>query len=112
MPTRYDLTRAELAAVLDGEPAYRVDQVWRGLYEQLAEPADITSVPKALRARLDELLPPALTEDVRRVADDGETLKHLWRLHDGAAIESVLMLYPDRATVCVSSQAGCAMGCG
>jgi 23S rRNA (adenine2503-C2)-methyltransferase len=49
---------------------------------------------------------------VRRVSDAGDTVKYLWRLHDGSPIETVLMLYPDRVTVCVSSQAGCAMGCG
>jgi 23S rRNA (adenine2503-C2)-methyltransferase len=86
--------------------------VWHGLYEQLAEPAELSVLPKSLRTRLADELPPALTEAVTRVADDGRTLKHLWRLQDGAAVESVLMLYPDRATVCVSSQAGCAMGCG
>jgi 23S rRNA (adenine2503-C2)-methyltransferase len=110
--SRYDHSRAELATLLDGEPAYRVEQVWRGLHEQLAEPGELTNLPKALRARLAEALPPALTEVVTQTADDGETSKHLWRLHDGAAIESVLMLYPERATVCVSSQAGCAMACG
>jgi 23S rRNA (adenine2503-C2)-methyltransferase len=110
--TRYDLTRAELAELLAGQPAYRVEQVWRGLYEQLAEPDELTTLPRALRATLAEALPTALTEAVTRVADDGQTLKHLWRLHDGASIESVLMLYPERATVCVSSQAGCAMACG
>ena len=112
MSTRYDLTRDELAAHLTGEPRYRVDQVWKGLYEQLATPAELTSLPKALRARLDDELPFALTEEVHRVSDGGDTVKYLWRLHDGSRIETVLMLYPDRVTVCVSSQAGCAMGCG
>jgi 23S rRNA (adenine2503-C2)-methyltransferase len=112
MSTRYDLTRDELAAHLDGEPRYRIDQLWQGLYQQLAVPAELTSLPKALRARLDDELPLALTEEVRRVSDDGDTVKYLWQLHDGSRIETVLMLYPDRVTVCVSSQAGCAMGCG
>jgi 23S rRNA (adenine2503-C2)-methyltransferase len=49
---------------------------------------------------------------VRRVSDGGDTVKYLWELHDGSRIETVLMLYPDRVTVCVSSQAGCAMACG
>jgi 23S rRNA (adenine2503-C2)-methyltransferase len=49
---------------------------------------------------------------VRRVSDGGDTVKYLWQLHDGKRIETVLMLYPDRVTVCVSSQVGCAMGCG
>jgi len=110
--TRYDAGRDELASLLHGEPRYRVEQVWRGLYEQLASPAELTALPTSLRARLDEALPLALTEEVRRVSDGGDTVKYLWRLHDGSPIETVLMLYPDRVTVCVSSQAGCAMGCG
>ena len=112
MTTRYQCTRAELAEMLTGEPRYRLDQVWAGLYEQLALPDELTSVPKALRARLEAELPMALTQEVRRVSDGGDTVKYLWRLADGSPIETVLMLYPDRVTVCVSSQAGCAMGCG
>ncbi len=111
-PTRYDPTREELADVLHGQPRYRLDQLWSGLYEQLAAPAAITNLPKDLRTRLDEVLPPALRECARRVNDGGDTVKYLWELADGSRIETVLMLYPDRVTVCVSSQAGCAMGCG
>ncbi len=112
MTSRYQCSRDELAELLHGEPRYRVDQVWSGLYQQLAEPEEMTNLPKALRGRLAEVLPPALQQDVRRVSDGGDTVKYLWRLHDGSPIETVLMLYPDRVTVCVSSQAGCAMGCG
>jgi 23S rRNA (adenine2503-C2)-methyltransferase len=111
-PTRYDVDRSALAARLDGEPAYRVEQVWRGLYEQLAEPADLTNVPKTLRARLDDELPAALSAAAESVDTTGETVKWLWRLSDGAHIETVLMHYRDRSTVCVSTQAGCAMACG
>ena len=60
MISRYDADRTALAEALDGEPRYRVDQVWEGLYTQLREPAEMTSLPKALRARLDDELPPAL----------------------------------------------------
>ncbi len=112
MTSRYQCSRDELTELLHGEPRYRVDQVWSGLYQQLAEPEEMTNLPKALRGRLAEVLPPALQQDVRRVSDGGDTVKYLWRLHDGSPIETVLMLYPDRVTVCVSSQAGCAMGCG
>lgn len=112
MTTRYQPSRDELAALLAGEPRYRLDQVWQGLYTQLADPTDITTVPKALRERLAAELPAALTQVVRRVSDGGDTVKYLWALHDGSRIETVLMLYPDRVTVCVSSQAGCAMACG
>ena len=110
--TLYTPDREELAALLAGEPRYRLDQVWAGLYTQLALPADITTMPKALRERIARDLPTSLTQVVRRVSDGGDTVKYLWELHDGSRIETVLMLYPDRVTVCVSSQAGCAMACG
>ncbi|MDZ7673622.1 MAG: 23S rRNA (adenine(2503)-C(2))-methyltransferase RlmN [Acidimicrobiales bacterium] len=110
-PTRYDLDREAFATLLDGEPRYRVDQVWDGLYTRFADPDEITNLPKSLRARLDEQLPPALEQAAESVSDGGDTVKWLWRLHDGHAVETVLMHYPDRSTVCVSSQAGCAMGC-
>jgi len=112
VPTRYDVTRQEMADLLAGEPRFRVEQLWKGLYEQLAEPEAITTLSKGLRARLADELPSALTTVVERVSDDGDTVKFLWQLAGGARVETVLMLYPDRATVCVSSQAGCAMGCG
>ncbi len=112
MSTRYDLTRIELGELLDGEPRYRLDQVWDGLYSQLADPVDITNLPKALRARLDDDLPTALQALTESVSDKGDTVKFLWELEGDARIETVLMLYTDRATVCVSSQAGCAMACG
>lgn len=111
-PTRYQLDREGLDALLGNEPRYRVDQLWQGLYEHHAEPADMTNLPKALRARLDEELPPALTEVTRSVGDNGDTVKWLWSLPDGATVETVLMHYDQRSTVCISSQAGCAMACG
>ena len=110
--TLYSPDRDEFAALLTGEPRYRLDQVWAGLYTQLAAPGDISNVPKQLRKRLAAELPASLTEVVRRVNDNGDTVKYLWELHDGSRIETVLMVYPDRVTVCVSSQAGCAMACG
>ncbi|HSB85189.1 MAG TPA: 23S rRNA (adenine(2503)-C(2))-methyltransferase RlmN, partial [Ilumatobacteraceae bacterium] len=112
MPTLYEPNRAELSTLLEGEPRYRIDQVWRGLYEQLATPAEMTNLPKGLRARLAAELVPALHAIVRRVSDGGDTVKFLFELGDGKRIETVLMLYPDRVTVCISSQVGCAMGCG
>lgn len=109
--TRYDLDRDGFDQLLQRHPRYRVDQVWQGLYERMLEPADITNLPKALRDELDDDLPPALTEITRSVSDDGDTVKWLWGLSDGAAVETVLMHYDDRSTVCISSQAGCAMAC-
>ena len=111
-PTRYDLTRDEFGAFLDGEPRYRLDQLWSGLYEQLADPSDITNLPKKLRERLDADLPLSLDLVTESVSEGGDTVKYLWELDGGSRVETVLMLYPDRATVCVSSQAGCAMACG
>ncbi len=109
--TRYGATREELAAQLDGLPRYRVDQVWEGLYEQLAAPDELTALPKALRAELTDALPLALEVVTEQTSDRGETVKWLWRLQDGTQVETVLMHYAERSTVCVSSQAGCAMGC-
>ena len=109
---RYDPSREELAQLLAGEPGYRVDQVWTGIHERGPEIEELSNVPKALRARLAEELPLGLVPEHESVSDDGETVKWLWRLHDGHHIETVLMHYDDRTTVCVSSQAGCAMACG
>jgi len=109
--SRYDLDRDQLAALLDGEPRYRVDQVWQGLYRQLAEPHELTTLPKALRAHLADAAPSALEPVTESASDGGTTVKWLWRLADGALVETVLMHYDDRSTVCVSSQAGCAMAC-
>lgn len=110
--TRYGATREELATLLDGEPRYRLDQLWQGLYDHLAAPDELTNLPRALRQRLTDVLPDALELVTRSESDGGETVKFLWEIAGGNRVETVLMLYPDRATVCVSSQAGCAMGCG
>lgn len=107
----YDLDRDTLAARLAGQPRYRVDQVWDGLYRRLLGPAEMTDLPKALRAELAATMPVALEEAARTTSDGGDTVKTLWRLADGHHIESVLMGYRDRTTVCVSTQAGCAMAC-
>lgn len=109
--TRYDLDRDALRDLLDGEPRYRIDQIWEGLHTHGTEPADWTNLPKALRHRLDDELPRALAPAAESVSDDGQTIKWLWTLGDGRQVETVLMHYPQRSTVCVSSQAGCAMAC-
>ena len=111
MPSPYDMTREEVAALLEDEPPYRARQVWEGLHTRVRRPEEMTELPAGLRGRLAEAMPPALTEQTRQSADDGETTKWLWTLHDGARIETVLMRYTDRVTVCVSTQAGCAMAC-
>ena len=84
--SRYDVSRADLAELLEGQPRYRVDQVWRGLYTELADPEDMTALPRTLRDQLAEVLPAALTPVTERVSDAGDTVKVLWRLHDDVLI--------------------------
>jgi 23S rRNA (adenine2503-C2)-methyltransferase len=72
----------------------------------------MTDLPASGRHELVDALLPELLTEVRSIAcDEGDTRKTLWRAHDGTLIESVLMRYPDRITLCVSSQAGCGMAC-
>lgn len=111
VPRLYDVDREELGALLAGHPAYRARQVWDGIYRRAALPAEMTELPAAFRRDLAEQLPPALAERDRRTSADGRTVKWSWELPDGARIETVLMHYGGRSTVCVSSQAGCAMRC-
>ncbi len=101
------------AVVALGLPAFRADQVSRQWFARLEDrPDEWTDVPLALRGPLAEALTPALLAPVRTLtADAGLTVKTLWRLFDGALVESVLMRYPGRVTMCVSSQAGCGMNC-
>ena len=95
-----------------GQPRYRAQQVVEWLVKGVDDPDEMTNLPKDLRATLSERFAPARPELVaHRVADGGHTHKLLLRFPDGEAIETVLMLYPGRATVCISTQAGCAMGC-
>jgi 23S rRNA (adenine2503-C2)-methyltransferase len=109
----YQPTRDEIASILEGEPRYRLDQLWSGLYTHFQRPADITTLPAALRTRISNELPDSLIEVTRSVSEDGDTVKFLWNLLKGNhPIETVLMYYEERATVCVSTQAGCAMACG
>jgi len=110
-----DLTPAERreAVVALGHKGFRADQVARHYFEHgLVDPAEMTDLPKVGRTELVEALLPRLLTPVRSlVADQGATIKDVWRLHDGALIESVLMRYPRRVTLCISSQAGCGMNC-
>ncbi|MCL2089636.1 MAG: 23S rRNA (adenine(2503)-C(2))-methyltransferase RlmN [Micrococcales bacterium] len=96
-----------------GQPAFRARQLATHYFAHLTcDPADMTDVPAAVRAPLVAALLPTLLTPVRRLtADRGRTVKTLWRLADGAAVESVLMRYPRRATLCLSSQVGCALAC-
>ena len=96
---------------MPGEPAYRVRQVWEGLHRRVQRPEEMTELPVPLRHALGAAMPPALREVSSLSADEGETTKWLWSLGDEARVETVLMRYADRVTVCVSTQAGCAMAC-
>jgi 23S rRNA (adenine2503-C2)-methyltransferase len=110
-PGPYGLSRAELDELVAGEPRYRSAQIWEGLHARADQLAEMTDLPRALRARLAEPLAPSLRETGRAASIDGATTKWAFALADGARIETVLMAYERRATVCVSTQAGCAMGC-
>jgi 23S rRNA (adenine2503-C2)-methyltransferase len=101
------------AAVAElGLPAYRADQLARHYFGRLtADVEAMTDLPAAARTQLASLLPPLVTPVLEQACDGGATRKTLWRGHDGTRAESVLMGYPDRSTVCVSSQAGCGMAC-
>ena len=96
-----------------GQRAYRARQLSAHYFEGLRDdPADWTDLPASVRDQLAAaFLPPLLNPVKTTEADAGTTVKTLWRLHDGALVESVLMRYPDRVTMCVSSQAGCGMAC-
>ncbi|MFZ2228542.1 MAG: 23S rRNA (adenine(2503)-C(2))-methyltransferase RlmN [Candidatus Nanopelagicaceae bacterium] len=104
--------RRELAIEL-GLPAFRANQVANHYFTHLSSDSESWSdIPANLRETISELLTPKLIELVRSVTcDNGMTRKDLWRLHDGVLVESVLMRYTDRTTVCISSQAGCGMNC-
>jgi 23S rRNA (adenine2503-C2)-methyltransferase len=110
----YAFTRDGLGVFLAelGEPVYRADQLRAWLVKGVDDPAEMTDLPAGLREVLSSRFAPSRPELIaHRVADDGHTHKLLLRYPDGEAIETVLMLYPRRATVCISTQAGCAMGC-
>lgn len=111
----YNATLPELTALMRAwnQPAFRARQLYRQLYVRLASaPDSMTDLPLALRERLAAETRMGSLELVRlQRADDGLTRKALFALPDGSVVETVLMIYPDRATVCVSTQAGCAMGC-
>jgi 23S rRNA (adenine2503-C2)-methyltransferase len=110
-----DLTPDQRAAkaVELGLPAFRARQLATHYFvHHTSDPAEMTDLPAAGRDELvGALLPPLLTEVRRLETDRGDTIKFLWKLHDGALVESVLMRYPGRITLCVSSQAGCGMNC-
>lgn len=114
-PLIYNLDYSQLCDLFSAwkEPGYRARQIWLCLYKQfLNDPNRFSSIPLKLRERLgDEFNFVSLTPVQTLTSSDGETIKTLFQLPDGKAIESVLMRYETRRTLCISTQAGCAMGC-
>ncbi len=129
LPLVYDLDPTGFTDLLRdwGEPAYRVQQIWQGLYHHFYKaPEEFTSLPKSLRAKLAALMRfDALSPISQLASSDRNTIKTLFKLRDGNLIETVLMKYgtrntehatrstqhATRNTLCISSQSGCAMGC-
>jgi 23S rRNA (adenine2503-C2)-methyltransferase len=118
----YDLDLEELTQLLKewNEPAYRARQIWQGLYKHYyTKPEQFTNLPTALRRKLAQHVNfSPITPKLYMDSSDGQTRKTLFELQDGKVIEAVLMRYdPDtfkgrgRRTLCISTQAGCAMGC-
>jgi 23S rRNA (adenine2503-C2)-methyltransferase len=112
--TVFDLSLEQLTerVVALGEPAFRAKQLWRQLWQRAATYDRMPDIPRSLRERLEEELPLGVEVLAVREADGGATRKALLRLGGGHVIETVLMGYRERVTVCVSSQMGCAMDCG
>ncbi len=112
----YDLSYEQLQDVLIKElnqPTFRVNQIWSGVYKNLwSQPEEFSNIPKFLREKLFDLyeFQPLMTVQTLK-SNDNETEKILFQLHDQKAIETVLMKYDQRRTLCISTQAGCAMGC-
>ncbi|GGJ76871.1 putative dual-specificity RNA methyltransferase RlmN [Pilimelia anulata] len=108
-----DLAGRRAALAAHGLPPFRANQLSNHYFGRFVrDVSEMSDLPAALRADAGAALLPPLLDRVReQVCDGGATRKSLWRLHDGALVESVLMGYPDRVTACVSSQAGCGMAC-
>ena len=108
-----DLTDLKLLLTSWGEPDYRADQIWRGIYQELKDAPDrISNIPKPLRAKLREHFNfMSLTPETRLNSIDRQTVKILFHLVDNQPIETVLMYYDKRRTLCISTQSGCALGC-
>ena len=109
----FDIPERRDAMESFGLPAFRADQISRHVFDGLSDEVTAwTDLPAAIREDLaEQLFPPLLIQVRRLTADRGRTVKTLWRLHDGSLLESVLMRYPNRSTLCISSQAGCGMAC-
>jgi 23S rRNA (adenine2503-C2)-methyltransferase len=115
LPLIFDLSFDEIKALLTtwGEPTYRAQQIWQGLYQNLWEtPEAFSNLPKSLREKMSSQVNwNAFSPVTVLKSQDGETVKTLFRLPDEREIETVLMRYDERRTLCISTQSGCAMGC-
>lgn len=109
----FDLTGRKEMLKAAGFPAFRADQLSRHYFTHLTtDPRQMSDLPAKGREELTELAFPSIVEQVvERSGDQGMTRKYLWRLFDGAEVESVLMRYPSRATLCISCEVGCGMAC-
>jgi len=114
-PNIYDLTHAQITQLATdlGEPSFRAEQIWGWLYKRYAAAfGEMTNLPKGLREKLDTAVTiHTATVSLEQHSGDGQTKKVLFQLPDGQYIETVLMRYEKRRTLCISTQAGCAMGC-
>lgn len=109
----FDVPRRKAWAKEIGLPPFRADQVSRHYFGQnLADVTQMSDIPVALREKIQNTMLPTLVRlESQQLADGGLTIKHLWKLYDDSLVESVLMRYPQRTTLCVSSQVGCGMAC-
>jgi 23S rRNA (adenine2503-C2)-methyltransferase len=115
LPSIYDMTFEELQIVLKSweEPAYRTRQLWTGLYQSLWDkPEQFSSLPQVLRKKLADNLTFTMLTPVKEISSsDRRTSKTLFKMVDGYTVETVLMRYDERQTLCISTQSGCPMGC-
>lgn len=111
----YDLSKEEIMEIFHvwHEPSYRINQLWEGLYRHLwNDSQEFTVFPKSLRTQLSEEFTFTAIEPIKTIySSDNETQKTLFYTRAGNPIETVLMQYKDRNTLCISSQSGCGMGC-
>ncbi|MCJ7626401.1 MAG: 23S rRNA (adenine(2503)-C2)-methyltransferase, partial [Anaerolineaceae bacterium] len=111
----YDLNKNTIEHLLASwnEPSFRSNQLWQGLYKQLwIRAEDFSNLPISLRKKLSEhFLFDTLKPEKYLQSPNGETTKTLFRLHDGLSIETILMRYHNRRSLCISTQVGCTLGC-
>ncbi|OUM96435.1 MAG: 23S rRNA (adenine(2503)-C(2))-methyltransferase RlmN [Thermobacillus sp. ZCTH02-B1] len=113
-PFIYDLTHDQAKAWMQeaGEPAFRADQLFDWLYvKRVRSFAEMTNMPKALRAKLEETYAFAALEEITRLTSKDGTEKYLFGLHDNHAIETVVMRHHYGISICVTTQVGCRIGC-